>query len=104
MGKFIINARGAKIYEDITKHDFLTLENGESILLNILSIGNSLFKGELNFYLTTQRDDGGLHVYILPGEYRDWAIEVLEISKSIKLFPAQVEFSRREGHFCADIK
>lgn len=104
MDKYVTNAKGAKIYEDISKHDKLDLSDGDTFSLVVLSLGSSLYKGEVTFYLTTQRDDGKLQVYVLPNQYGDWANSALELSKTVNLFPAQVEFSLLNGKFGADIQ
>lgn len=104
MDKYITNARGAKIYEDISKHDTIELMEGNILSLHVLSIGNSLYEGQVHFYLTTQRDDGSLHVYVLPKQYEEWVIMVMEMARTVKLFPATVEFSLLNGKYGADIQ
>ncbi|WP_052487857.1 hypothetical protein [Gordoniibacillus kamchatkensis] len=98
----IINARGGKVYHDITKHSFLEIPDSmEGKVYEVLSVG---LQKEGHPIVTVQVGDL-VQVYRLPQDYVNWINHLREASvMGIKMLPAKVEFGKRsDGSYYAEI-
>lgn len=98
----IINARGGKIYNDITKHAELEIPT-EGKEYDVLSVGTHHVSGE---NVATIKSGDLVQVYRLPADLAGWVEHLRGASAmGIKLLPATVEFGKREnGTHYAEIK
>lgn len=96
--KFVVNKRGAIVYENPFNHELLKIQkisnkNKErGNIYNVLSVG--LIRNEVYMIPgVTIKNGKNLSFYRLPAQLLDWAVLCVRMSESgNKIFPSQVEF------------
>jgi len=102
---YVMNARGAKIYIDISKHKFLpipkvstTTHKGKTYA--VLSAGYHK-SGEV---MVTIKENGQITAYRLPNGLSGWATSIIGMAtQGLNPFPCDVEFGELPNGFYAEI-
>ena len=96
---YFYNQRGAMVYKDISKQSMLPLCRGQNEFY-VLSVGFSKNGTPL---VTIAENDKPI-CYRLPGDYTEWAKDVIgRTNTGERLFPSKVEFSLIGGRYFVDI-
>lgn len=97
---FFLNQRGAKVYKNIEKQEFLSLSEGQNRFM-VLSVGFS----QNGIPLLTILDGNDNPIcYRLPTEYQEWVFTVVGMANmGEKFFPGEVIFSVIDGKYYVDI-
>lgn len=99
---WFINAKGAKVYFDVSKQPVLPLRDGEN-QYDVLSLGSGGF-GLNTVPLVTIRENGQAVCYRLPVEYAAWVRDCVALAYSgMNFFPGKVVFTVKDGKYFADI-
>ncbi len=97
--EYVLNKRGAKVYNDINNQPKLEFEKS-SILCNVLSVG---FSRE-GIPLVTIEEEKDIRCYRLPHDLVEWAVTLVGFANmGENMFPSKVRFSHRKGDSYADI-
>lgn len=105
MSDFIVNKAGAKIYNDLGKHQELEVpgvknETKNGKVYEVLSVGMTPSRTAL----ITVREGKEAIAYKLPSGLNDWANHVIGMAMSgVKIFPEKVEFGILNGTHYAQI-
>jgi len=107
MADFIVNKAGAKIYTDISKHEFLNLPvlpntSVKGIVHDVLSVG--FLGGQREPIITVKESNGEAVAYRLHQDLYGWVENSLSLKLSgIDMFPGKVEFGILNDRAFAEI-
>ena len=96
---FIVNRKGAVIFNDESKQPVLKLTNGTTTK-TVLSVGlNKSGKP-----MATIKEPDGPICYILPNWYTEWCTSCVSMAvNGTNVFPAEVKFTKQNGKYAANI-
>ncbi|ADO59492.1 hypothetical protein [Paenibacillus polymyxa] len=89
--EFVMNARGGKVYKDITKHSYLEIPKAGKVY-DALSVGKHGAEPIITVSLNNE-----IQVFRLPSAFEGWVNQITALSLSgTKMFPGRVEFGKRD--------
>ncbi|WP_100489245.1 hypothetical protein [Sporolactobacillus pectinivorans] len=105
MDEFVVNQAGAKIYKDVSKHNFLEIPilkstKDKGMIYRVLSVGLVNQK----HVIITIETHGEVLAYRLSNNFKDWVENsMLLAQQDFNPFPADVEFGILDGRYYAEI-